>query len=152
MGDARIGVAVSDASGALAVPVETIAAHPKGRAMQQIVKMAEERDALEIVVGLPRNMSGSEGPAAKKVRRFAAQLARRLPGVRVCLIDERLSTVQGQSRLHSMGVDTKQGRSVIDQVAAQIILEQALEQERQSGEAPGQLVTQRAEELEMGQG
>lgn len=140
VGKARIGLAASDASGALVLPVETIPAHPRSAAIRKIVAEAEGRRAIEVVVGLPKHMSGQEGDSAHSARLFASELAKRLPGVRICLIDERLSTTQAQAMLHTVGMDTRRSRKVIDQMAAQIILEQAIASERGSGLPPGELV------------
>lgn len=124
----------------MVLPVETVPARPHKSALRRIRVLCNERDAIEIVIGLPKNMAGDEGPAAKKARQFAAELAGHLPNVRVCLLDERLTTTQAQGMLHSAGLDTRRSRNFIDQMAAQIILEQAVESERTSGSAPGETV------------
>lgn len=140
VGEARIGLATADADALVVLPLETVPAHPRSKAVRQVARVAREREAIEVVVGLPKNMSGDEGPAAGKARRFAAELANRLPGVRVCLIDERLTTSQAQGILHEAGLDTRRSRNVIDQMAARIILEQAVELERATGTLPGESV------------
>ena len=91
-------------------------------------------------MGLPKNMAGDEGPSAKKARLFAEEIAKRVSGVRVCLVDERLTTTQAQAKLYEAHIDTRRSRKIIDQMAAQIILEQALELERSSSLAPGEAV------------
>ncbi|MDX6364206.1 MAG: putative pre6S rRNA nuclease, partial [Streptomyces sp.] len=93
---------------------------------------------IEVVVGLPRSLKGGEGPAAVKVRAFAEQLARGIAPVAVRLLDERMTTVTASQSLRASGVKSKKGRSVIDQAAAVVILQQALESERASGAAPGE--------------
>ncbi|WP_269302360.1 Holliday junction resolvase RuvX [Aeromicrobium sp. HA] len=138
VGDARIGVASCDPDGLIATPVETVQAGPA--AIGRLVALADEYEALEVVVGLPLGLSGREGPAAVKVRAFAAALATALPGVSVRLIDERLSTVAGQAQLHASGRTTKSSRSVIDQAAAVVILQSAIDAEKMRGTAPGELV------------
>lgn len=138
-GDARIGVARSDPSGVLATPVETVR-RGKGdlRRLRQIVREAE---AVEVVVGLPRSLGGGEGPAAAKVREFAATLAERVAPVPVRLVDERLSTVTASAMLRGQRKGSRQ-RDVVDQVAAVVILQQALDTERATGTPPGEaLVT-----------
>jgi len=140
-GDARIGVARSDPSGFLATPVETV---KRGRGDLQRLRaiaaeIAEESTLLEVVVGLPRSLKGGENPATEKVRAFAAQLARRMP-VPVRLVDERLTTVSAESMLREMGRKGQDRRSVVDQAAAVMILQHALDAERTSGRAPGELV------------
>jgi putative Holliday junction resolvase len=102
--------------------------------------LAEEYEALEVVVGLPRSLSGAEGPAAAKIRAYAAELARRLRTVPVRLVDERLSTVSATHGLRASGVSSKKGRAVVDQAAAVVILQDALDAERTSGRPPGTTV------------
>jgi putative Holliday junction resolvase len=141
VGDARIGVASSDPDGMLATPVETVPAGPASQA--RLVAIAEEYQAVEVVVGLPRSLNGGEGPAAAKVRAYAAELAALLAAapepVPVRLVDERMSTVTAAQGLRASGVKSKKGRSVIDQAAAVVILQSALEGEKTSGRPPGQL-------------
>lgn len=137
-GDARIGVAACDAGGVLAYPVQTVPAG--GAAERQLAELVAEYAPLEIVVGLPRSLDGSEGPAARKVRKRANSLAKRIRPVRVRLLDERLTTVSAARTLTERGRKAHQQRSVIDQVAAVTILEQALTAERQTGSAPGELI------------
>jgi len=121
-GEARIGVAVSDELGMLAHPVETICvkdtADPPGR----VAQIAKEKDVSHIIIGLPKNMDGTSGAAAEKARAFAEILRGQVDCV-VRLWDERLTTVAAQRYLHDAGRNAKQSRAVIDQVAAQIILQ-----------------------------
>ncbi|WP_055588830.1 Holliday junction resolvase RuvX [Streptacidiphilus griseoplanus] len=138
VGDARIGVASCDPDGLLATPVETVPAG--GKAKGRIAAIVEEYEALEVVVGLPRSLSGKEGPAAVKVRAFAGALATLVAPVPVRLVDERMSTVTATHGLRASGVRSKKGRSVIDQAAAVVILQSALEAERVSGNPPGESV------------
>ena len=99
-----------------------------------------EEDAIEYVVGLPRSLSGGEGPAAAKVREFAALLAARVAPVPVRLCDERLSTVTAEYVLRSQGKKGQKRRAVVDQAAAVVILQSALDTERSTGVAPGETV------------
>lgn len=138
VGDARIGVATCDPDGLIATPVETVAAGPG--ALERLVALADEYDAVEFVVGLPLGMSGREGPAAAKIRDFGRSLAAVSPTRSVRLVDERLSTVAGQAHLHASGRTTKSSRSVIDQAAAVVILQSAVDAERLRGTAPGELI------------
>lgn len=133
VGKARIGVAVCDRDGLLATPVETV---PRAQAtdVRRIVELADEYDVLEIVVGLPLSMSGEDTPSTADARGFAELLAEHRP---VRLVDERLSTVTAQRGLHQAGKNTKKSRAVIDQAAAVIILQHALDHERASSAAPG---------------
>ena len=137
-GDARIGVARSDPSGFLATPVETVR---RGRGdLARIAAILTEEGAVEVVVGLPRSLSGREGPAAAKVREFAAALARRVAPVPVRLCDERLTTVSAEAMLRDRGRKGSSRREVVDQAAAVLILQNALDSERTSGVAPGEIV------------
>lgn len=136
-GDARIGVARCDPAGILATPVETVR---RGRGdLDRIREICAEVEAVEVVVGLPRSLSGAEGPAARKARVFAAGLARRV-GLPVRLVDERLTTVSAESMLRASGRKAKNQRSVVDQAAAVLILQHVLDTERRTGAAPGQLL------------
>jgi putative holliday junction resolvase len=137
-GDARIGVAVSDPTGFLATPVETV--RRGGGDLRRLARLVEETGAVEVVVGLPRSLSGTEGPAAAKVRDFAAGLARRIAPVPVRLCDERLTTVSAESILRERGRNGAKRRAVVDQAAAVLILQTALDTERASGRVPGELV------------
>lgn len=138
VGDVRIGVSACDPSGILATPVETVAAGPDS--MRDILVIADDRQAIEIVVGLPRSLSGEMGPAARKVRAYAAELAALAAPTPVRLVDERMSTVTAQHSLRAAGRKAKQQRSVVDQAAAVVILQSALDVERTSGRLPGELV------------
>lgn len=140
VGDARIGVASSDPDGVLATPVETVPGRDVPAAQRRLTALVEEYDPLEVVVGLPRSLSGGEGPAAAKVRDFAAQLAKNITPVPVRLVDERLTTVTAAQSMRASGVSSRKGRSRIDQAAAVVILQNALETERTSGHPPGQCV------------
>lgn len=141
-GDARIGVARSDPTGFLATPLETV---KKGRGdlgrLQEIVaEIAEESTMLEVIVGLPRSLKGGENPATAKVRDFAASLARRVAPVPVRLVDERLTTVSAEAMLRDRGRKGQDRRAVVDMAAAVVILQHALDSERASGAAPGEIV------------
>jgi putative Holliday junction resolvase len=138
VGTVRIGVAASDPAGLIASPVETVRS---GRGdVARIARLVTEREAIEVVVGLPRSLSGQEGPAARSVRQFAGRLAKLIPPVPVRLVDERLSTVTAERGLRDAGVGGRRGRSVVDQAAAVVILQSALDAERTAGSPPGQIV------------
>ena len=138
VGSVRIGVAASDPGGVLAAPVETV---PRGRGdLARIAHVVADRAAVEVLIGLPRSMSGREGPAAVLARAFAAEVARELAPLPVRLVDERLSTVSATRDLRSAGVRGRSQRGVIDQAAAVVFLQAALDQERSTGRAPGEPV------------
>jgi putative holliday junction resolvase len=122
LGEARIGVAVSDELGMLAHPVETIVVKETADALGRVVQIATEKDVGHVIIGLPKNMDGTTGVAAEKARAFADKLREKL-SCPVRLWDERLTTVAAQRYLHDAGRNVKQSRKVIDQVAAQIILQ-----------------------------
>ncbi|MGA8209083.1 MAG: Holliday junction resolvase RuvX [Nocardioidaceae bacterium] len=138
VGDVRIGVARCDPSGTIATPVETVrrGAGDLGR----LAELTVQEEAVELVLGLPRSLSGGEGPAAAKVRLFAAAVAATVAPVPVRLHDERLSTVSAEAVLRSQGRKGARRRAVVDQAAAVVILQNALDAERATGTAPGELV------------
>lgn len=139
VGKVRVGLAASDPSGFLASPVETLARQASLMPLvERILAEATERDALEIVVGLPVALSGADTPSTADARLVAQALADASP-LPVRMIDERLSTVSAQSALHRTGRNARSSRSVIDQVAAVILLQHALDSER-AGREPGVIV------------
>ncbi len=137
-GKARIGVAACDRDGILAHPVETIPAGPT--ALPRVAALVAEYEPMELVLGLPRNLAGEEGPAAQAIRQVAADLVGTLPGVPIRLVDERMTTVTASRQLSKAGRSARQQRSVIDQAAAVAILESALHQERTTGRPPGEVL------------
>lgn len=137
-GDARIGVASSDPSGYLATPVETVI---RGQGdLDRLRELVVEREAIRVYVGLPRSLSGREGPAAERVRVFAQQLADVIGPVPVHLQDERLTTVSAEAMLRERGRKGQKRRAVVDQAAAVLILQSALDRERATGVVPGERV------------
>lgn len=132
VGAARIGVARSDAAGILASPVETVAHN--GRDISRVaalIRQAEhEAPVVEIAVGLPLNMDGSEGSSARHARAWARRLSRRVPEIPLRFVDERLSTVAAHRELSQAGIQTRNHRPVVDQAAAVIILETAMNADR----------------------
>ncbi|HSI13978.1 MAG TPA: Holliday junction resolvase RuvX [Chthoniobacter sp.] len=131
-GDARIGVAISDDLGMLAHPLETIRIKDVADPVARIAALVTSRDIGHIILGLPRNMDGSYGPAAEKVRAFAEKL-RAACTCEVKLWDERLTSVAAQRSLHEAGRNVKDSREVIDQVAAQLILQGWLDSQAMLG-------------------
>ena len=133
VGTVRVGVARSDPDGLLAVPLETLA---RPDALSGIVEWVAEIAPLEVIVGLPIGLSGSDTASTEDARAFATELAG-LVDVPVRLVDERLSTVQAQSELRAAGRSQKNQRGVVDQAAAVILLQHALDSERSQGVEPG---------------
>lgn len=137
VGTVRIGVARSDPHGILATPLETVV---RGEGdLARILALAAEHDVIELVVGLPLAMSGRSTASTQDARAVAAALAARtvLP---VRLVDERLTSVSANSALRAAGRDSRSSRPVVDQVAAVILLQHALDFERSAGSAPGAVV------------
>lgn len=141
VGSVRVGVARCDPEGILSIPVQTVRRQDDWSDIEDVCRIADEFDALEVIVGLPRHLKGAEGVSAKGARKYARRIKAARPKLRVALIDERMSSNQAHARLRASGVAEKDHRPVIDQVAAQIILEAALEEERMSGRAPGVEIT-----------
>ena len=138
VGSVRVGVATCDPAGVIATPVATLR---RGSGdVAELARLCAERAAVEIVVGLPRTLRGREGQAAADAAAYAQLLADTLRSTPVRLVDERLSTVGAQRDLRASGVGTRRGRSVVDQAAAVIILQSALDEERATGRAPGRQV------------
>ena len=137
VGSVRVGVSTCDPAGLVATPVRTLA---RGRGdLAALCALVAERAAMEVVVGLPTTLAGRHGTAAEAAEEYAVELAGRV-GCPVRLVDERFSTVGAQRELRASGVDTRKGRSVLDQAAAVIILQGALDAERLTGTAPGGVV------------
>ena len=137
VGSVRIGVARCDPEGLLATPLVTVAAGDS--ALEDLAAIVMEVGAIEIVVGLPLSLSGAEGPAAGKARQFASDLAARVH-IPVRLVDDRMSTIEATRSLRASGVNSRKGRSVVDQASAVVILHHALESERTNGRPPGREV------------
>lgn len=134
LGEARIGLAISDELGMLAHPLETIVVKEVKDPLARIAEVAKRDKVETIVLGLPRNMDGTYGPAAEKSRAFAEKLRERVSNAcKVLLWDERLTSVAAQKALHESGRNVKQSRSVIDQVAAQMILQGWLDSQAMLG-------------------
>lgn len=141
VGKARIGVARSDAHAMLATPVETVPRDAGGDAdIRRIVQISSELDPIEIVVGLPLALSGGHTASTDDASGFASALAA-ASGIPVRLVDERLSTVSANSALRTSGRRQKGSRGIVDQIAAVIILQHALDTERGSALPPGSLVS-----------
>jgi putative holliday junction resolvase len=138
VGSVRLGVAASDPDGLLASPIATVR---RGRGdLAELARMATERDVLEIIVGLPTSLAGNAGQAADQARDFAATLASLVAPIQVRLVDERFTTVIAHAALREGGRNSKERRSVIDQAAAALLLQGALDAERQTGNPVGELV------------
>ncbi|MBQ2959731.1 MAG: Holliday junction resolvase RuvX [Oscillospiraceae bacterium] len=121
-GDQRIGLAVSDLLGMLAGEAWTMEEWNMERAAKRIAEAAKQRDVGTLVLGLPKNMDGSEGPRAEKSRQFREMLIAET-GLPVILWDERRSSIEAHAILHAGGKKEKKHRKTVDAVAASLILE-----------------------------
>jgi putative holliday junction resolvase len=137
VGTTRIGIASSDPGGVLASPLTTL--RRREGDLAEIARLATDREAIEIVVGLPTSLSGVPGRAAGQAREFAEALAI-VAHVPVRLLDERFTTVIAHAALREAGRDSRQRRGVVDQAAAASLLQGALDAERAAGGPPGELV------------
>ncbi|HVH21926.1 MAG TPA: Holliday junction resolvase RuvX, partial [Pseudonocardia sp.] len=122
VGSVRIGLALSDPSGVLATPLETVPRDPSGADLRRIAELVTVHEAVGVVVGLPRTLANTEGPAAAAARAFADGLVEMLE-VPVELSDERLTTVLATRQLRQRGVPGRRQRTVVDQAAAVAILQ-----------------------------
>lgn len=138
VGRARVGVARCDPDGMLAVPVETVARD--ATSIDRLLQLAAEYEPLEFVVGLPVNMQGADTASTTDAREFAAELHQR-SGVAVRLVDERLSTVTAHDALRRSGRSQKKSRSIVDQVAAVVLLQQAIDMEKSTGNPAGAAIS-----------
>ena len=125
VGDARIGVAVSDASRLIASPVEVIHRVGFGPDVKRVQEICRRYDTTLILSGLPLNLNGTEGPQAAKVRLFCQQLEK--VGLVVYYQDERLTTVTAENALLEQNMHRAQRRQNVDKVAAAVILQQYLD-------------------------
>ncbi len=133
VGERRIGVALSDASGRLATALTTIAATPHEQALAQLARLSAKHAVCAIVIGLPLTLRGEIGPQAASVQRFAASLEQALQ-LPIHLVDERLTSAAAEQLLRDMGLKPEKRRQQIDQVAAALILQDFLDQRREAEE------------------
>jgi putative Holliday junction resolvase len=134
-GKARVGLALSDPSGILATPLVTLARTDAGL-ISKIASEVKERAVIEVIVGLPLNLAGLHTPSTEDAVALAREIADAI-AVPVRLLDERLTTVSAHSALRATGKKERGTRSVIDQVAAVMVLQQALDMERSSDKPAG---------------
>lgn len=139
VGKARVGVARCDPDGLLATPVETVTRDDA--AVARVVAVARELDTFEILVGLPLNLRGEDTASTTDARMFAEQVAA-ASDLPVRLVDERLSTVSAHSALRQSGRSQRSSRNIVDQVAAVVLLQQALDVEKSTGRPAGTPIPQ----------
>ena len=130
-GEKRIGLAISDPDGRLALPLTALERRNDRSALRQIAEIAQREGVERLVLGEPVDLYGRKGPTAERARRFGARLAE-LTGLPVAWVDEALTSVEAAGRLRQAGVDTRREPGRIDAVAAQILLQDALDREARS--------------------
>ncbi len=128
-GSRRVGLAISDPTGTIASPLTVVQAGPQDSLANRLAGLAREQEAERIVVGLPRNMDGTRGPAAASAERLAASL-RAATGLPVETFDERLTSVAAERSLLETGMKRDQRRKNVDQVAAALLLQAYLSRMR----------------------
>ena len=126
-GDTRTGLAVSDASRFLASGIGYVSPGGIVKTAEKVAEVAREQKVCAIVVGLPKNMDGSEGFRAERCREFADLLASRLDGIPVAMMDERMTTMSASRYLNETNTRGQKRKGVIDTLSAQIILQNALD-------------------------
>ena len=131
-GTRRIGLAVSDPTGTLAQPLDAVARRGGQDWAESIASLIEELEAVEIVIGLPRHMNGSEGRSAADARQIAENLRLRTNRP-VTLWDERLTTVAAEKMFRESGISTRRARRHIDSAAAMLILQGYLDRQKNKG-------------------
>lgn len=128
-GTKRVGIAISDELGMMAHPVEFIPAEPFDRFLARLQQIIQERQVTEIIVGMPRNMDGTYGPAAQKVKEFVAKLSETI-STPIRTWDERLTSVQANRFLIEADVRRAARKERVDQMAAAILLQSYLDSPR----------------------
>ena len=124
-GDRRIGLSISDELASFAHPYRTL--QRDTRVFHEIRQIVERERITGIVIGLPKNMDGTLGQSAAKAKAFGGELALVIPAINILFWDERLTTMEAQRALHAAGKNAKQSKKMIDQVAAQILLQSYLD-------------------------
>ncbi len=127
VGKRRIGVAGTDPSGTLALPLQVVTRTSPRADLDALLAILDERGVRVLVVGIPVREDGSEGRIAKDARFLAAKLCALRRGLRVAYHDEAYTTVEAEERLVARGLDGRERRKVVDAVAAQVLLESWLE-------------------------
>lgn len=122
-GDARIGLALSDAHRMVATPLETVPAHPPKAAFRRIRELIDAHGVREIVVGLPLHMNGDVGERARASHAFVDKLRKQVPGLVAHLQDERMTSAEAERRMREGGAKAGRRKQIRDQLAAQLILQ-----------------------------
>lgn len=130
-GERRVGVALSDEDSRIAQPHDTLARRDPDALIAAVGELARAKEVGEIVVGLPLGLDGREGASARRARRFAERLGQ-ATGIPIVLWDERMTTVAAQRALGEAGVRAKAQRTMIDRVAAALMLQSYLDAKREA--------------------
>lgn len=125
VGDARIGLAISDPGGIVCLPIEALVRGEDSDDLAAVIELAQREGVEMIVVGLPLSLDGTHGPAARKMRRFTSAL-RRSADIPVHSWDERFTTAEAEGRLRQAGFEPSRDRARLDSMSAVIILESFL--------------------------
>ncbi len=138
VGAVRVGVAASDPAGVLASPVTVLRRDTRhGRDLDELVAIVTDREAVEVLVGLPVLLSGRPGRAVDAARAYAGEVAAKVAPIPVRLVDERLSTVSATRAMRAAGRSSRDQKGRVDAAAAAVLLQAALDAERATGEPPG---------------
>ena len=129
-GSVRTGVAVADDELRIALPLRTLTHRGLAQAVRQLAEIVANEHAEQVVIGLPLSLDGRDGDAARKARRFAAELSAYV-GATVVMWDERMSSVSAERALRTLGLPGRERRRVVDQAAAALILQSYLDQGRE---------------------
>lgn len=127
LGDRRIGIATSDPLGIIANPLETYTRSSMSRDIQYISNLVQKHEVDTIILGLPINMDGTEGERVEKSRQFGDLLKQNMPNIKIDYMDERWTTVSAERMLIDADVSREKRKTVIDKVAATIILQSYLD-------------------------
>src|SRR5690625_5335950 len=137
VGSVRVGVAGSDPEGVLATPIRTLRRTSSNDRVAQVRQIVAQTEAIEVIVGLPRGLSGAEGAAAAAARDYADRIAAAVAPVPVRLVDERLSTVSAHQRLHRAGRGARRPREGVDGGGGGVVLEAGHDPGDRPRPAPG---------------
>jgi putative Holliday junction resolvase len=141
VGSVRVGVAASDPAATLAFPVAVLRRDPRHhRDVEELASIVADREAVEVVIGLPQTLRGRESRSTADARAYAVAVAARVAPVPVRLLDERLTTVSAARQMREAGRDAKSSRGMMDAAAAVVMLDAALDRERHTGIPAGEQV------------
>jgi putative Holliday junction resolvase len=129
LGEKRIGLAVSDPLGSFGVGLDTLDRKSEDQVLTALKALCDRYDVGRIIIGLPKNMNGTEGPKAEESREFAAWLESELPNIPIELMDERLTSRMAEASLRDQGIQPSRQKGLIDQLAAQRLVQDYLDRQ-----------------------